>query len=51
MAAEIGQDDLIEDFHRIKVKLSDIIIEDVEKKEGVLKLARRVVSEGYPRTP
>ena len=51
MAGEIDQDDLMDDFHRIKVKLSEIIIEDVDKKGGVLKPAHRVVSEGYPRTP
>ena len=50
MAAEIGQDDLIDDFHRIKIKLSEIITEDVEKK-GVVKPAHRVVLEGYPKTP
>ena len=34
MSVEIEQDDLIEDFHRIKVKLSDIILEDVKIKGG-----------------
>ena len=34
MVTEIEQDDLIEDFHRIKVKLSDIILEDVGRKGG-----------------
>ena len=36
MAVEIEQNDLIEDFHRIKVKLSEIILKDVGIKGGSL---------------
>jgi len=34
--ATVNQDDLREHFHRIKVKISEIIIEDVNKKGGSL---------------
>ena len=53
MSAEIEQDDLIEDFHRIKVKLSDIILEDVERKGGSLNqpvgLCQRDIQERLER--
>jgi len=36
MAGEISDADLREDFHRIQVKLSEIILEDVQNRTGLL---------------
>jgi hypothetical protein len=43
MAGEINDADLREDFHRIQVKLSEIIKEDVCHRGGDLTPSQRVV--------
>ena len=43
MAGEINDADLREDFHRIQVKLSEIIVEDVNRKGGSLHQPRGCV--------
>ncbi|KAK1619417.1 hypothetical protein QYE76_024934 [Lolium multiflorum] len=40
MSGEINDDDLREDFHRIQVKLSEIILQDVSNASGLLHAAR-----------
>ncbi|KAK1692042.1 hypothetical protein QYE76_008739 [Lolium multiflorum] len=40
MSGEISDDDLREDFHRIQVKLSEIILQDVSNGSGLLHAAR-----------
>lgn len=40
MSGEINDDDLREDFHRIQVKLSEIILQDVSNGSGLLHAAR-----------
>ncbi|KAK1626282.1 hypothetical protein QYE76_000597 [Lolium multiflorum] len=40
MSREISDDDLREDFHRIQVKLSEIILQDVSNGSGLLHAAR-----------
>ncbi|KAK1605566.1 hypothetical protein QYE76_029239 [Lolium multiflorum] len=40
MSGEISDDDLREDFHRIQVKLSEIILQDVANGSGLLHAAR-----------
>ena len=50
-AGEINDVDLREDFYHIQVKLSEIIIEDVNTKRGGLTQRQRVASEGDRRMP
>src|SRR6266480_1609638 len=46
MAGEISDADLREDFHRIQVKLSEIILEDVQNRTGLLHQPRGVCKRG-----